>query len=103
MTHRERLIAIAERLRRDYSAERVLLYGSVARGEATEDSDVDLLVIAPTKEPFYDRMATVRRIVRHLRAGLVLSPIVLTPQEVQTRLERGDQFVQEILQEGIEL
>jgi len=103
MTRSERLAAIAERLRRDYHAERVILYGSVARGTETEESDVDLLIVAPTREHFYERMATVRKIMRPLRAGLVLSPIVLTPQEIQARVEQGDQFVEEILDEGIDL
>ena len=38
----ETLKAIADRLRKQYGAERVLVYGSVARGEQTEHSDIDL-------------------------------------------------------------
>ena len=99
----QRLRAIAERLRRDYGAERVLLYGSYARGEAGPDSDLDLLVIAPSRERFFDRMASVLRLSRDLRAGLPLSPMVLTPEEVEQRLARGDQFVADILSSGVEI
>jgi len=99
----DRLKEIADRLRRDYHAERVILFGSYARGEATEDSDVDLLIIAPTKERFFERMATVLRLVRDLYNGLALSPIVLSPEEVTQRLKMGDQFIQSILEEGVEL
>ena len=99
----QRLRAIAERLRRDYGAERVLLYGSYARGEAGPDSDLDLLVIAPSRERFFDRMASVLRLSRDLRAGLPLSPVVLTPEEVEQRLARGDQFVADILSSGVEI
>jgi len=99
----ERLRAIAKRLRQDYSAERVLMYGSYARGEAGPDSDMDLLIIAPTRERFFERMASVLRLARDLRAGLPLAPVVLTPEEVMQRLERGDQFVAEILGTGLEI
>lgn len=97
------LKAIADRLRTVYGAERVLVYGSVARGEPTEDSDIDLLVIAPTTERFYERMGSVLAIVRDISHGIPLAPIVLTPEELSTRLARGDQFVAEIVQTGVEL
>ncbi|HHT9124304.1 MAG TPA: nucleotidyltransferase domain-containing protein [Candidatus Brocadiia bacterium] len=99
----KRIKAISERLKREYGAQRVILFGSYARGEATEDSDVDILVIAPTTERFFERMATVLAVVRDLYNGLALSPIVLSPKEVAKRLEIGDPFVQEILDEGMEL
>ena len=45
---------IAARLRHDYRAERVILFGSTANGEAGPDSDIDIFVSAPTQERFYD-------------------------------------------------
>lgn len=97
------LKAIADRLRDRYGAERVLVYGSVARGKPTEHSDIDLLVVAATQERFYERMGSVLAIVRDISHGIPLAPIVLTPEELSTRLARGDQFVQEILQCGVDL
>lgn len=100
---RQRLASVADLLRRDYHAERVILFGSAARGEETPDSDIDLLVAAPSSERFYDRLASVRRLLRPVSGGLAISPIVLTPGEIETRLLRGDQFIQDILATGIEL
>jgi len=77
------------------------LYGSFARAEATEDSDIDLLIVAPTNERFFERMATVRGLIRNLRNGLPISPIVLTPMELEERKRKRDQFIQEILENGI--
>jgi len=99
----ERLKKISERLKKEYHAEKVILFGSYATGKITEDSDVDILVIAPTEERFFERMATVLGLVRDLYNGLALSPIVLQPEEVSERLKRGDQFVQDILETGVEL
>jgi len=94
---------IADRLRKEYGATQVIVYGSVARGEATIHSDVDLLVVAPSAEKAYIRMAHVLALIRDLSRGLPLSPVVLTPKELQERLARKDSFIQEILDEGIAL
>ncbi|WHZ25385.1 MAG: hypothetical protein OJF51_000180 [Nitrospira sp.] len=99
----EALKAIADRLRDRYRAERVLVYGSVARGTATEHSDIDLLVVAPTTERFYERMGSALAVVRDISRGLPLAPIVVTPEELSARLARGDQFLQEIVETGVEL
>ena len=99
----DRLKKIAERLKKNYGAEKVILFGSYARGEETEDSDVDLLVFASTNERLFERMATVLEIVHDLYNGLPISPIVLSSKEVEERLKLGDQFVQEMLEKGIEL
>ncbi len=94
---------IAERLKCEYHAEKVILYGSAARGEATEHSDIDLLVVAPTMEKFYLRMASALGLVRDLSRGLPLSPIVLTPEEYERHLKSYNAFLEEIVQEGISL
>ena len=70
----ERIKAIAERLKKEYHAKKVILFGSYARGEATDDSDVDLFIIAPTNKRFFKRMTTVRRLIRDLRNGLPVAP-----------------------------
>ena len=103
----ERLRNISERLKREYNAEKVILFGSYARGEETIDSDidsdVDILVIAPTKERMIDRMASVSRIIRDLRNGLPISPIVLTSEEFRRKLEEGDAFIRTVVEEGVVL
>ena len=99
----ERLQKISERLKKEYHAEKVILFGSYARGDATEDSDVDLFIIAPTNERFFERMATVLGLIRDLKKGIPIEPIVLTAEEVEGRINIGDQFIQEIIEKGIYL
>ena len=72
------LARIAERLKRDLGAVKVIVFGSVARGQATVHSDIDLLVIAPSEEKAYLRMARARAPMRGLSTGLPVSPLVLT-------------------------
>ena len=47
--------------------ERILLFGSYARGEAREDSDLDLLVIEPEVRDRAAEMVRLRRVLRPLR------------------------------------
>lgn len=37
-----------ERIREDYEPERIMLFGSLARGDTHEDSDIDLIVVKGT-------------------------------------------------------
>ncbi|MEK6545740.1 MAG: nucleotidyltransferase domain-containing protein [Nitrospinota bacterium] len=72
--------AIAKRLKEQYGAKEVILFGSYAKGKATDDSDIDLLVISDSKERFFERQATVRRLLRDLKKRIPVSPIVLTAE-----------------------
>jgi predicted nucleotidyltransferase len=46
---------------------KIILFGSYARGDAGEDSDVDLLVIEPTLAHKRDEMVRLRNLIRPLR------------------------------------
>jgi len=39
-----------------YHPQKIILFGSAARGEADAESDLDLLVIKETREPFVERL-----------------------------------------------
>ncbi|MFA5781386.1 MAG: nucleotidyltransferase domain-containing protein, partial [Bacteroidales bacterium] len=45
-----------------YSPEKIILFGSFASGNANENSDIDLLIVKKTKEPFYQRLRQVRKL-----------------------------------------
>lgn len=47
LDQRNALDVIRQRLYGQFQAEAVVLFGSVARGDANDDSDIDLLVITP--------------------------------------------------------
>lgn len=100
LTH---LKSISNRLKQEYHAQKVVLYGSCAKGEETPDSDVDLFIVVNTNENFFNRIAHVKGIIRDIRNGLAISPIVLSPEELEKRIEIGDVFINEILEKGISL
>jgi predicted nucleotidyltransferase len=99
----ERLRRISKRLKKEYHAEKVILFGSYARGDATEDSDVDLFIIAPTNERFFERMATVLELIRDLKKGIPIELIILTKEEAEERIKIGDPFVKGITEKGVYL
>ena len=99
----DRLNKISERLKKEYHAERVILYGSYANGKATQDSDIDLFIVAPTNESLFRRMTTVLKLIRDLKKGLPVEPIILTKDELEDRIKIGDPFIQEIIKNGVSL
>lgn len=75
------LADIVERIVRAAKPERIVLFGSAARGEMGPDSDLDLLVIKGGK--FHRNRLTVA-IYRALRGkGAPVDVIVVTPEEVE--------------------
>ncbi|MBM4046327.1 MAG: nucleotidyltransferase domain-containing protein [Planctomycetes bacterium] len=97
---RKLILDIVEKVKREYRPARVILFGSYAYGTPDRDSDIDLLIIKDTKERPIDRRVAVRRIVSDPKRLVPFDPIVLTPAEVQTRLEIGDQVLRQIMEKG---
>ena len=75
--------------------EKILLFGSYATGTASEDSDVDLLVIARLGLPRREREVRLTR--RLFGCGVPYDLIVLTPEEVEQRLSGEAPFLRQIL------
>ncbi len=61
------IAAAVDRLAQEAQPERILLFGSHARGEAREDSDLDLLVIESEVTDRAAEMVRLRRALRPLR------------------------------------
>jgi len=59
----EQIQEVARRLGEAADAERVILFGSQARQDAREDSDVDFLIVADTDEPRFRRSRPLYRIL----------------------------------------
>lgn len=84
-------------LRQHYDPQSILLFGSAARGEIGEWSDLDLVVVAETSSRFVDRIEEVMRLLRP-RVGLDI--LVYTPSEFE-QLTRENMFARdEIVAKG---
>ena len=76
------------------------IFGSAKSATAGPGSDIDLLVIKETSERFIDRWVAVRHLLSDPSRTIPLEVIVLTPQELSKRLDIGDQFLKEIIDQG---
>ena len=84
LNHREKLaISEASQLLKDqFSAARVILFGSKARGDDDEESDIDLLVLIPERVTWNHRKAINDALFDiELRHDVVISPLTTTIEE----------------------
>lgn len=93
----EQILRLGAQIAREFQPDRIILFGSYARGEPGPDSDVDLLVILPF-EGRPGRTATAIR--ARTRPGFPLDLIVRTPEQLRERLRLGDPFLTEIVDCG---
>lgn len=93
-----------ERLVKEFGEriEAVVLYRSVAKGEAHDASDIDIMVIAKDVEEIRDVISKIRYDV-DLEQGTLTTLIYLTPEEVEDRIRKGSAFITEVLKEGVAL
>jgi uncharacterized protein len=93
-----RILQIAERIGKAAHAQHVYLFGSYARGEARQDSDVDLMVVAESELPPHKRARELYRLV--YPSPFPLDILVYTPSEVESERRATSSFVSHVLQEA---
>jgi uncharacterized protein len=89
--------AFSEQIVEKFQPERIILFGSYAYGQPTEDSDVDLLVILPFEEMPVQKAIAIRQ---QVRSPFPLDLMARTAEQIQQRLEMGDFFIQDIMERG---
>ena len=80
-----------------YQPQRIILFGSAARGDADEYSDLDFVVIKQTNRRFLERLKEAALLVNVPGAVDIL---VYTPSEWQRMQERESPFAERVLAEG---
>lgn len=97
------LAELADALRRDLGASEVLLYGSAARGQLEDGSDVDLMVVLPEVTWEIEKQVTERCFRAELKCGRVFSAVCFTEDELTNSPLRASPFVINARKEGIPL
>jgi uncharacterized protein len=97
MVEESQVREFVQRLAGEFLPQRVVLFGSYARGNPSPDSDVDLLVIMPTKKRGIQQALEIRQ---RVSCPFPLDLLVKTPEDVDHRLALQDSFLISILKEG---
>ena len=81
-----------------YRPEKIILFGSAAKGEFTPDSDADFLIVKK-ETPLYgaDR---IRELSRLIERNIAVDFLIYRPEELNQRMEMGDPFLKAVLEEG---
>ncbi len=94
----EELHDIVEQIIAKYKPEKVILFGSAARGESGPQSDVDLLIIKRDTPHFgADR---IRQLSKMIKRNIPVDFLIYRPEELEKRLMMGDPFLRMIIEEG---
>jgi predicted nucleotidyltransferase len=96
MIETSRIKKAVREIARLFQPQRIILFGSHAHGNATNDSDVDLLVLLKGKR-VHDRALAIRKAVDF---GFPVDLLVRSPDEFRRRIDMGDFFLKEIEDEG---
>jgi predicted nucleotidyltransferase len=90
--------SITTQLIEKYGPEKIILFGSAARGNYDQVNDLDFLIIKQDV-PYYgiDRMRELDELIDRTIAADML---VYRPDEFEDRIRLGDPFIKAVLKEG---
>lgn len=91
----------AEAIVAGYQPERVILFGSLARGDASDVSDVDLLIVKSSAGGrLLDRIGDV---LQYCSGRIHVEPLVYNEVEIERMLTDGNPLITQALAEGLVL
>jgi uncharacterized protein len=97
--NRELLAYIVEKIVQGVAPQRIILFGSQARGDASQTSDVDLLIVQDSDLSNREMRRQIEYLLWGRRFGVDL--IVRRPEEVQRNVDDDNPFyTYHILEEG---
>ena len=97
-TVHKKIIEMADRIVARFNPEKIILFGSHARGEGEQGSDVDLLVVMPVKGSKRKIRLNIRQALRdiHIPKDIIVS----TPEEFEWRKEIAGTIERPAAREG---
>jgi predicted nucleotidyltransferase len=93
-----------QNLKEEINVEKVILFGSAARGEMHRDSDIDLIIISPDfkKMGYMRRLILLSRLRRGMKKTAPMDILGYTRQEFN-KLAKESIVLKEAKKEGVEI
>lgn len=103
MTQRERVAVdeIVARLKMDHHAEQVFLYGSAARGQLEDGSDIDLLAVLPKADWETKKHVCDLCFDYELNLGRIISVVCIESSDFNSPVRRNSPFLVNVRNEGV--
>ncbi len=90
---------LIRRIRDGYEPEKIILFGSLARGEDHDWSDIDLIVVKDTVASYGERIKALTPLLRDRLVGADI--LVYSLEEYESARERGGSFLEEAERDGV--
>lgn len=76
--------------------QKIILFGSLVKGEISLTSDIDLIIVKNTEERFLDRLESV---YREIEPNMAVDILVYTPEEF-IQMSEWNSFIRKVIREG---
>ena len=82
-----------------YKVRQAILFGSLAEGDATRRSDVDLIIVQDTDKRFFQRYEGILQEIASVVRDRDVDLLIYTPDELEQMSDRP--FIREALSKGV--
>ncbi len=90
---------LVQRLKKTYQPEKIILFGSLAKGRVSSDSDLDLLIVKKNlPERYWDRVKELAPLLSECAVGV--DYVIWSPEELAAETEKNRFLKEEILEKG---
>lgn len=94
---------LVRRLKSEFGATRVVLYGSAARGTMDSDSDIDLLIVLPSVDWEIEKRIGSLAFDAGLEIDRVISTLCFSVDDLENSPMRSSPLIHAVRREGVTL
>jgi len=103
ITYRRTITHLRDELVKEFgdSIESIVLYGSIARDEADEESDIDILVVTrENNKKIHDGISRIRTTI-DLNNNTLTTLVQINRNELERYIKLGSPFMESVVEEGV--